>query len=130
MIYQQRRFSFVLPLVFVLFVGLIGAAGLDAKAVTLFIRKLGVYPPGSLVELSNSMQGMVVSANMRDSMRPSVKVYHPDIPKREALIIDLCIETELTVAKAIKPSDLAPEVLQYLNPGKQVSYYVDAAPRP
>lgn len=102
---------------------------LDPRAVSTFIRKLGVYPPGSLVELSNGMQGMVVTASMRDSMRPSVKVYHPDIPKREALIIDLGIETELTVAKAIKPSDLLPEVFQYLNPGKQVSYYVDAVPR-
>lgn len=102
---------------------------LDPKAVTLFIRKLGVYPPGSLVELSNGMQGMVVSANMRDSLRPSVKVHHPDIPKREALIIDLTIETELTVTKAMRPDDLLPDVLQYLNPGKQVSYYVDAAPR-
>ena len=102
---------------------------LDPRAVTMFIRKLGVYPPGSLVELSNGMQGMVVTANLRDSMRPSVKVYHPDIPKREALIIDLCIETELTVTKALKPTDLLPEVIQYLNPGKQVSYYVDAVPR-
>ena len=102
---------------------------LDPRAVTLFIRKLGVYPPGSMVELSNGMQGMVVTANMRDSMRPSVKVYHPDIPKREALIIDLLIETELTVTKALKPEELLPEVLQYLNPGKQVSYYVDAVPR-
>lgn len=102
---------------------------LDPRAVTLFIRKLGVYPPGSMVELSNGMQGMVVTANMRDSMRPSVKVYHPDIPKREALIIDLLIETELTVTKALKPEELLPEVLQYLNPGKQVSYYVDAMPR-
>ncbi len=101
----------------------------DPKAVTMFIRKLGVYPPGSLVELSNGMQGMVVSANLRDSMRPSVKVHHPDIPKREALIIDLCIETELTVAKALKPGELAPDVLQYLNPGKQVAYYVDVASR-
>ena len=101
----------------------------DPKAVTMFIRKLGVYPPGSLVELSNGMQGLVVSANMRDSMRPSVKVYHPDIPRREALIIDLCIETEMTVVKALKPAELTPEVLQYLNPGKQVAYYVDAAPR-
>ena len=102
----------------------------DPKAATMFIRKLGVYPPGSLVALSNGMQGMVVSANLRDSMRPSVKVHHPDIPKREAHIIDLCIETELTVAKALRPSELAPEVLQYLNPGKQVAYYVDVAPRP
>ena len=102
---------------------------LDPKAVTMFIRKLGVYPPGSLVELSNTMQGMVVSANIRDSLRPSVKVHHPDIPKREALIIDLTIETELTVVKALRPDDLAPDVLQYLNPGKQVSFYVDAAPR-
>ncbi|MHC1788951.1 HD-GYP domain-containing protein [Solidesulfovibrio sp.] len=102
---------------------------LDPKAVTFFIRKLGVYPPGSLVELSNGMKGMVVSANMRDSLRPSVKVYHPDIPKREALIIDLTIETELTVVKALRQEDLASDVVQYLNPGKQVSYYVDAAPR-
>ncbi|MEA4858071.1 MAG: HD domain-containing phosphohydrolase [Solidesulfovibrio sp.] len=101
----------------------------DPKAVTMFIRKLGVYPPGSLVELSNGMQGMVVSANLRDSMRPSVKVYHPDIPKREALIIDLCIETELAVVKALKPAELAPEVIQYLSPGKQVAYYVDVAAR-
>ena len=62
-------------------------------------------------------------------MRPSVKVYHPDIPRREALIIDLGIETEMTVTKAIKPTDLLPEVVLYLNPGKQVSYYVDAVPR-
>jgi putative nucleotidyltransferase with HDIG domain len=102
----------------------------DPKAVTMFIRKLGVYPPGSLVELSNGLQGMVVSANLRDSMRPSVKVHHPDIPKREALIIDLCIETELTVVKALKPADLTPEVLQYLSPGKQVAYYVDVAAKP
>ena len=40
------------------------------------------------------------------------------------------IETELTVARALKPADLTAEVLQYLNPGKQVAYYVDAAPRP
>jgi putative nucleotidyltransferase with HDIG domain len=103
---------------------------LDAKIVMLFIRKLGVYPPGTLVELSNGMQGMVVSANMRDSMRPGVRIHHPDIPKREALVVDLCIETELTVAKALTPAQLAPDVLSYLNPGRQVSYYVDAAPKP
>lgn len=102
---------------------------LDPRVVTLFIRTLGVYPPGSLVELSNTMQGMVVSANLRDPLRPSVKVYHPDIPRREALIIDLGIETELTVLRALAPDQLAPEVLRYLNPGQLVAYYVDTAPR-
>jgi len=102
---------------------------LDAKAVTQFIRKLGVYPPGSLVQLSNGMQGMVVSANMNDSMRPNVKVYHPDIPRREALVIDLCIETELAVQRALKPTEIAPEVLHYLSLGKQIAYYVDATPQ-
>jgi len=102
---------------------------LDAKVLTLFIRTLGVYPPGSLVELSNTMQGMVVTANLRDPLRPSVKVYHPDVPKREALIIDLGIETELTVIRALSPANILPEVLRYLNPGKLVAYYVDTAPR-
>lgn len=100
----------------------------DPRAVTQFIRKLGVYPPGSLVQLSNGMQGMVVSANMSDSMRPNVKVYHPDIPRREALVIDLGIETELAVQQALKPTGIAPEVLRYLSFGKQIAYYVDATP--
>lgn len=101
----------------------------DPKILTLFIRSLGIYPPGSLVELSNGMQGMVVSANLRDPLRPGIKVYHPDIPRREALILDLGIETELTVAKALRPADVPPEILRYLNPGKLVAYYVDAVPR-
>ena len=100
---------------------------LDSKAVTQFIRKLGVYPPGSLVQLSNGMQGIVVAANMHDSMRPNVKVYHPEIPRREALVIDLCIETELAVQQALKPAEVVPEVLRYLSLGKQIAYYVDAA---
>lgn len=107
-----------------------GRQTFEARAVTLFIRTLGVYPPGSLVELSNTMQGMVVSANLRDPLRPSVKVHHPDIPRREALVIDLGIETDLTVVRALTPDQLPPEVLRYLNPGPLVAYYVDTAPRP
>ena len=82
------------------------------------------------MELSNTMQGMVVSANLRDPLRPSIKVYHPDIPRREALVIDLGIETELSVTRALAPGQLPGEVLRYLNPGQLVAYYVDTAPRP
>ena len=35
----------------------------DAELLALFIRCLGVYPPGTVVQLSNGSLGMVVSVN-------------------------------------------------------------------
>jgi len=98
---------------------------LDGNLISLFIKQIGVYPPGSIVELSNGLVGMVVSTNPQNSFRPSVMVYHPEVPKKEALVIDLTIEDELKVVRHIRPEELAREAHAYLSPVRQVNYYVD-----
>jgi putative nucleotidyltransferase with HDIG domain len=101
---------------------------LDQMLLATFIRNIGVYPPGSLVELSNGLFGMVVSSSPKASFRPSVLVHHPDIPRKEALVIDLTIEEDVKIARALRPDDLPREVFAYLNPVRRANYYVDALP--
>lgn len=97
----------------------------DAAALKAFIHCLGVYPPGSVVQLSNEMTGMVVSVNSAKPLKPDVLVYDPDIPKEEAVIVSLEHEKDLSISKSIRPGQLPREVYQYLNPRKRVTYYFD-----
>ena len=101
-------------------------AKFDDRLLMLFIKRLGVYPPGSLIQLSNELIGLVVSVNSEQPLRPNVMVYDPTIPKDAALIISLESESDLKVAKSIRPVQLSRQVHQYLNPRKNVTYYFDA----
>jgi putative nucleotidyltransferase with HDIG domain len=101
---------------------------LDNRFLSLFIRTLGVYPPGSVVQLSNGLTGMVVTTNIQKATRPSVLIYHPEVPKREALIVDLAIEEELEIKRAVRPEDLPREIFSYLSPSRQVNYFADTVP--
>ena len=44
----------------------------DSHAVDLFVKTLGLYPVGSLVELNTSELGVVFQPNVDDSRRPVV----------------------------------------------------------
>ena len=41
---------------------------LDAQLFTYFVRSVGIYPPGSVVQLSNDAVGMVISINSKNHM--------------------------------------------------------------
>lgn len=97
----------------------------DVELLALFIRCLGVYPPGTVVELSNGDVGMVMAVNPKNQLNPSVMLYDPDVPKKEALIVDLADEPDLRVEKSIRLAQLAPEMLEYLSPRTRITYYVD-----
>jgi len=87
---------------------------------------LGIYPPGSVVQLSNGQVGLVMSVNASRLLYPSVLVYDPRIPRQEAAIIDLQ-QAELSIAKVIHPKRLPPAVFEYLNPRTRISYYFEHA---
>lgn len=90
-----------------------------------FIRCLGVYPPGSIVQLSNEMLGLVLSINPDKPLKPNVLVYDPDVPKDESVIIDMGKENDLNISKSLRPSQLPRDVYAYLSPRKRVTYYFD-----
>ena len=98
----------------------------DATQLSIFIRCLGIYPPGTIVKLSNEMTGMVVSVNSGKPLRPCILVYDATVPKAEAIILDLLHEPDITVASSMKPKELPPEIYNYLSPRKRMSYFTDS----
>ncbi|KLV06262.1 HD family phosphohydrolase [Photobacterium aquae] len=88
------------------------------------IRLLGVYPPGSVVQLSNQQLGLVMSVNSDNLLHPNVLLYDPSVPSNEAPIIDL-EESDIRIEQAIAPHKLPEHVATYLNPRVRISFYFD-----
>jgi len=101
-------------------------ARFDPRLLQLFIRFMGVYPAGTVVGLSNGMVGMVIAVNADHPLKPTVIVHDPDIPRQEAIVLDLADEADVNIARAIRPDQLLPAVFDYLSPRQRISYYFDA----
>ena len=97
----------------------------DPKLLQVFVRCLGVYPPGTIVQLSNGGLGMVATINTAKPMKPTLVLYDANIPKEEAILVDMGREVEVNIARALRPAQLPREVYNYLSPRRQVSYYFD-----
>lgn len=98
----------------------------DSKVLQLMVRCLGVYPPGTIVQLSNESLAVVTCVNPKKPLRPWVMVYDPQVPKDEAIVLDLEKETEINITKSLRPALLTPKAAAYLNPRKRVTYFFDA----
>jgi hypothetical protein len=59
-------------------------------------------------------------------MKPMIVIYDADVPKDEAILVDMASETDLNIAKAVRPAQVPIEIYNYLSPRKRVSYYFDA----
>ena len=97
--------------------------GLWDEAITRLVRQLGVYPPGSIVILNTGQFGLVTSVNSEVRLRPILMVYSDDIPKEEAMIVNLAEEPDISIKEGIRPGELSPEIREYLNPRRLISYY-------
>lgn len=92
---------------------------------TLLVKILGIYPPGSVVRLSNEQIGMVLSVNSGRLLYPNILIYDAEVPRAEAPIIDL-EEHQLTITGVIKPDTLPERIYEYLNPRSRINYYFES----
>jgi hypothetical protein len=98
------------------------AARFDPRLMSLLIKLLGVYPPGTLVKLNDESLALVVSPG-KESLRPTVLIYSPEVDKREAPTVDLGQVPELKIDEAVRPSTIPADVLAWLNPRQRLSYF-------
>ena len=94
----------------------------DPQLLGSMIKLLGVYPPGTVVKLSDHSLALVVSPG-KDIQRPRVLLYAPDAGEADAPLLDLAREPDLKITEAIRPATLAPEVLRWLNPQKRLASF-------
>lgn len=99
----------------------------DTTALSAFIRMMGVYPPGSVVQLVDERYGMVVSVNSSRPLKPRVIVHEPGIAKHEALILDLEHAPQIGIRRSLKPTALPSAAMDFLAPRQRVSYFFERA---
>jgi len=99
----------------------------DGQTMSAFIRMMGVYPPGTVVQLTDERYAIVVSVNSSRPLKPRLLIHDSQIPKEEALIVDLEQHTDLGVKRSIKPIQLSRQVMDYLSPRQHICYFFERA---
>ncbi len=97
----------------------------DATVLNGFIRLMGVYPAGSLVQLTDDRFGLVVGVNSSRPLKPRVLVHDTHVQRSEALMLDLEQQPDLGIRRSLAASKLPPQALEYLDPRPRVSYYFE-----
>ena len=104
----------------------------DSTVLAAFIRMMGVYPPGSVLQLHDERHAIVVAVNPDRPLKPKVLIHDPEVPPEEALVVDLEQRTDIGIQRAVKPLQLPRAVFDYLSPRKRMCYFFErsmAAPR-
>jgi HD-GYP domain-containing protein (c-di-GMP phosphodiesterase class II) len=100
----------------------------DATVLNAFIRMMGVYPAGSVVQLTDDRYALVMAVNSSRPLKPRVLVHDAAMPRDEALYLDLERTPELGIRRSLNPSKLPPASLEYLAPRQRLTYFFEALP--
>ena len=100
----------------------------DATMLNAFIRMMGVYPPGSLVQLTDDRYATVVSCNSSRPLKPRVLVCDTKVPVEEALLLNLDTQTDLGIRRSLKATQLPAAARDYLSPRQRMVYFFEPAP--
>ena len=92
------------------------------QVVQALVQAVGVYPPGSLVELTDGFLGVVSSVNVDNPTKPVVLLYAPWICRNDGLVVNLAKEKTLDINQAVHPKDIPPNVLAYLSPRRMAMF--------
>ncbi len=97
----------------------------NKEKITLFVTSMGVYPPGTVVKLSDERIAVVMSINPNALLAPKVMIYDADIPSAEARMLNLNA-TDLRIVDSIRVSNLPEEICSYFSLGDAVNVFIDS----
>lgn len=96
----------------------------DEQLLNVFVRSMGIYPPGTLVNLSDGSIGLVVNVDAANLLKPNILLYNPDIPKKDALMICLADMSGLTISSVLSIEDCPQYVRTYLGLRERLAYFI------
>jgi putative nucleotidyltransferase with HDIG domain len=100
----------------------------DVTMLNAFIRMMGIYPPGSVVQLSDDRYAMVMAVNAARPLKPRVLVFDAQVAVEKALHLNLEECPDLGIRRSLKGSQLPPRAAEYLAPRQRVAYFFDMEP--
>jgi putative nucleotidyltransferase with HDIG domain len=104
-----------------------GRSKYDTSILGAFIKMMGVYPPGSMVQLTDDRYALVVAVNSTRPLKPSVIVHDPATPRDEALVLDLESAAGLGIRRSVRAQQVPPTALEYLQPSTRVTYFFETS---
>ncbi|HSN33285.1 MAG TPA: HD domain-containing phosphohydrolase, partial [Ideonella sp.] len=107
-----------------------GKSQFDTAIMAAFIKMMGVYPPGSAVQLTDDRYALVTAVNSSRPLKPRVLVYDPKVPRDEALLLDLQEEPGLGIRRSLRPQALPRPALDYLSPRPRAIYFFEPVQAP
>jgi HD-GYP domain-containing protein (c-di-GMP phosphodiesterase class II) len=102
----------------------------DETLLSGFIKMMGIYPPGSVVQLNDDRYAMVMTVNAAHPLKPRVLVYDSQVPLENALHLDLEKAPALGIRRSLKPVQLPTRAAEYLKPRQRISYFFDVESAP
>lgn len=100
-------------------------AHFHVPTLTSFIRMMGIYPPGSVVQLTDQRYALVVSVNSSRPIKPKVVIHDTSVNREEALVINLEHEQQLCIHRSLRPVQLPRAAYDYLSPRKRLCYFFE-----
>ncbi len=97
----------------------------DETLLSGFIKMMGIYPPGSVVQLNDDRYAMVMTVNAAHPLKPRVLVYDANVPTEDALHLDLEKQPMLGIRRSLKPAQLPTRAVEYLKPRQRIAYFFD-----
>ncbi len=88
-----------------------------------FVRLVGVFPPGSMVQLSDDRFAMVVSVNPHRPLKPRLLIHDAKRPSADGLLTDLERAPGLSIVRSLPPKAMPRSVREDLVPRQRVSYF-------
>lgn len=102
----------------------------DETLLSGFIKMMGIYPPGSVVQLSDDRFAMVMTVNAAHPLKPRVLVYDAAVALEDAIHLDLEKISQLGIRRSLKPAQLPVRAVDYLKPRQRISYFFDVESTP
>jgi HD-GYP domain-containing protein (c-di-GMP phosphodiesterase class II) len=93
------------------------------------IQIFGVYPPGTVVVLSDHSLGLVLNINFDVRLKPLVLIYDPAAPEDSPSIADLSLECGMTILRAVPRANLPPAVAEYFRLKRWTGYFIQSSVR-
>ena len=98
----------------------------DTSILGAFVKMMGVYPPGSVVQLTDERLGIVVSVNSARPLKPRVQVYQPGATADDTLVLDLESLPGVGIRRSLKPQALPRAAMEALAPRTRVAYFFES----
>lgn len=99
----------------------------DTAILGAFIKMMGVYPPGSTVQLTDDRYALVVAVNSSRPLKPRVLVHEAGVPRDDALILDLEKSDGIGIRRSLRPQQLPEATRLYLSLRPRVAYFFEPA---